>query len=91
MITVIFFVVFGYFVIKYSRPLVFSGIYTGVALLIPLLMGAPLSSLLISAVVIFIYTSLIYLLVDRFGGEIILPLVILIGGAILMFIAPFFL
>jgi len=92
MITIIFFIVFGYFVMKYSRPLIFAGMYTGVALLIPLLMGGwQLTGLLISAVVIFIYTSFIYLLVDRFGDEIVTPLAILICGAVLMLVAPMYL
>ncbi|HIP81236.1 MAG TPA: hypothetical protein EYH16_02350 [Leucothrix mucor] len=91
MITTLFFVIFGYFVMKHSRPLIFAGVYAGMAMLIPLLMGAPLTSLLISSVIIFIYTSFIYLLVDRFGDEIVMPLSILFGGAAFLLIAPIFL
>ena len=88
MITLIFFIVFGYFVMKYQRPLVFAAIYTGVALIIPIVMGAPFKPLIISSALIFIYTSFIYFLLDRFGEGIFLPLAILLGGAILLFLAP---
>ena len=91
MITLIFFIVFGYFVMKYQQPLVFAAIYTGVALIIPLIMGAPFNTLIISTAIIFIYTSFIYFLVDRFEDGVFTPLMILIGGAILLFIAPIFL
>lgn len=92
MFTLIFFIGFGYFVITHSRPLVFAGIYTGVELLIPLILGGSgqPAELLIGTIVIFIYTSFIYFLVDKFGDGIFTPIAILAGGAILLFVAPLF-
>lgn len=92
MITLMFFIGFGYFVMTHSRPLVFAGLYTGVELLIPLILGGSgqLSELLVGTIIIFIYTSFVYFLVDRFGDGIFTPIAILAGGAILLFVAPIF-
>jgi len=92
MITLMFFIGFGYFVMTQGRPLIFSGLYTGVSLVIPLILGGSgqLVELLIGAAIIFIYTSFIYYLVDKYGNGIFLPIAILAGGAILLFIAPIF-
>ena len=92
MITLMFFIGFGYFVMTHSRPLVFAGLYTGVELLIPLILGGsgPLAELLVGTIIIFIYTSFVYFLVDRFGDGIFTPIAILAGGAILLFVAPIF-
>ena len=90
MITLMFFIGFGYFAMTQGRPLIFAGLYTGVSLVIPLILGAggQLVELLVGATIIFIYTSLIYYLVDRYGDGIFTPIAILAGGAIFLFVAP---
>jgi len=94
MTVIILFVVFGYSVMSIGKPFHVAALYTAlliIAIIFGALIGAlgsSIGSVLIGSIFLFIYSSFLYYLLDRFGDGVFMFLAILFCGALGLFFVP---
>jgi hypothetical protein len=89
MLGLLFYFLFGYLVIQYSKPVHFAAGYAVCAGLLSLIVGESLFSVLISGAILFAYTAFVYMVVERYSDSILAPIGALIGGAMILVAAAF--
>ena len=88
MINTLIFLGFGWLVMSYRKPFHFAAGCAITFAILGLIFGASFVQMLISCAVYFIYCSIVYYLADRFPGQILMPIVILIIGGVANLLLP---
>ena len=81
MMTLVLYLLFGSFVIRYERPVQFAAGYSILTAMMSLIFGEPFVATVLIAAVLFAYTAFVYMVVDRYGDQILAPVVVLVAGA----------
>ena len=90
MIGLVLYFLFGWFVIKYERPVHFAAGYSVFNAVLSLIFGDAFVGALLSAAVLFAYTAFVYMVVDRYGDQILAPIGVLIAGAAVLIGAVYY-
>jgi len=89
MIGIFLFISFGYSVNSNEKPFHVAAAYVAIVSIVSLVLGgASIGPLLISAALLFIYSSFAYFILDRFGDGIFMNFVILLSGGLGLFFLP---
>ena len=92
MFDLLFYLLFGYLVINYERPLPFAAGYVVVTSVLSLIIGsAGFVEAAISGIILFAYTAFVYMVVDRYGDKVLAPIGVLIAGYAVLVAASFYL
>jgi len=76
---------FGWFVIKFEKPIHFAGGYAGFVTVMSVVSGQSFLETLLGAFILFGFTAFVFMIVDRYGDQVFAPLAVLaIGGMILV-------
>lgn len=81
MISIFLFLSFGYYVTVSQKPLHLATGFAGLTAIFSLMFGASFSQILIGATVLFIYSSIVYYILDNYGDAIAMHFIILLFGA----------
>ena len=90
MIGLVLYFLFGSFVIRFERPVHFAAGYSILTAIISLILGEPFLAAILSAAVLFAYTAFVYMVVDRYGDQVLAPIGVLIAGAAILIGAAYF-
>ena len=88
MIAIMLFLSFGYYVTVNEKPLHLAAGFAGLTAILSLLFGASIVSILISTAVLFVYSGVVYYILDNYGDAIAMHFAILLVGAGGLFFLP---
>lgn len=83
MIGIFMFLGFGWLVMSHRKPILFAAWCAGIGGVLNLILGAGIAQLAVTVLINFAYFSGVYWVVDRFAGDVMMPIILLIIGAVM--------
>ncbi len=90
MIGLVLYFVFGALVIRYEKPVHFAAGYAGMSAAFSIVIGEPLVGTLLAGLILFAYTAFVYMVVDRYGDQVLAPIGVLVVGALILLGASYY-
>jgi phosphotransferase system glucose/maltose/N-acetylglucosamine-specific IIC component len=86
LIAILLFLAFGWLVMSHRKPIVFAAWCAGIGAVLNLVLGASIGQMAVTGLINFAFFSGVFWLVDRFAGEVMRPIIVLIVGGVMYFL-----